>query len=90
MQFPCQNPEYELSQLDDEVILYSVKVEKAIYLNTTAQLIWSLCTGEHSIGDIIETLEQEFPEETEIEPQVLTAFEQLQSDGVVSINSEPN
>ena len=90
MQFPCQNPEYELSQLDDEVILYSVKVEKAVYLNTTAQLIWSLCTGEYSVRDIIEALEQEFPEESEIEPQVLTAIEQLQSDGVVSINNEPN
>ena len=54
--FPQQNTEYELTELDDEIILLSVKHEKAVYLNQTAQLIWRLCDGSASIDELITAL----------------------------------
>lgn len=88
-QYPTQNKDYELTELDDEIILFSVKHEKAIYLNPSAQLIWQLCDGKYSVDDIIEGLEQQYPEESSIEQHVLEAFDKMQGDGVIIFISEP-
>jgi coenzyme PQQ biosynthesis protein PqqD len=37
--------------------------EKGLALNETGAAIAQLCTGEHSVGDIVETLCQKYPEQ---------------------------
>ena len=86
-QYPVQNTDYELTELDDEIILFSVKQEKAIYLNPSAQLIWQLCDGKNSVMEIIAGLEQEYPKEASIEHDVLDALDTMLSDNAISLVS---
>jgi len=86
-QYPVQNTDYELTELDDEIILFSVKQEKAIYLNPSAQLIWQLCDGKSSVMKIIAGLEQEYPEEASIEHDVLDALDKMLFDNAISLVS---
>ena len=88
-QYPLQNTDYELTELDNEMILFSVKFEKAIYLNPSAQLIWQLCDGKYSVNDIIDGLAQQYPEEPSIEQHVLEAFDKMQADEAITFMPEP-
>ena len=88
-QYPLQNKDYELTELDDEIILFSVKFEKAIYLNSSAQLIWQLCDGKYSVNDIIADLQEQYPDESLIEQQVLEAFDKMLEDDVITFIVEP-
>ena len=85
--YPIKNPGFEMSELDDEIILFSVANEKAVYLNVSAQLIWHLCSGEHSIAEIIEGLQSQYPEETDIASQAIAAIETMVEDTVVTLSS---
>jgi len=84
--FPLKNADFEMTDLDDETILFSVKNEKAIYLNPSAQLIWQLCSGEHSIKQMIDGLKQQYPNEKEIESQTIEALNQLIEDNAITLS----
>ena len=85
--YPTKNSDFEMSELDDEIILFSVANEKAVYLNASAQLIWHLCSGEHSITEIIEGLQSQYPEETNIASQTIDAIEAMIEDTVITLSS---
>jgi len=88
-QYPLQNSDFELTELDDEIILFSVSQEKAVYLNSTAQLIWNLCDGQYSVKEIIEGLERQYPEERSIGSQVIEVLEKMRLDNVIALNDMP-
>ena len=87
--FPTQNPNYELTVLDDELILFSVSHEKAIYLNHTAQIIWKLCDGDTPVFELIKILRERYVDEKNIDQQVITALHQMLDDAVIGISDEP-
>ena len=41
-----------LKDLGDEFLIYSAEHKEIHVINPTAQLIWNMCDGEHSISDI--------------------------------------
>lgn len=51
-----------LQDIGDEVILYDSEKENVHILNNTAYIIWNLCDGQHTIEDIREHLERQFPD----------------------------
>ena len=59
---PVPNPEYQLEELDNELLLYHPAETKTVYMNETASLVWQLCDGERSVGDIIDLLRESYPE----------------------------
>lgn len=61
-QVPQPAEGFELEEIDGEILLYSPSATRSVYLNTTASLIWRLCDGSRSVGDIVTQLEQAFPE----------------------------
>jgi hypothetical protein len=63
LQRPRPKPDYRLEKLDQEVLLYHPASTKALYLSETASLIWSLCDGHRTTGQIVELLTEAFPEE---------------------------
>ncbi len=87
--FPIQNSDFELTDFDDEIILFSVSQEKAVYFNQTAQFIWRLCDGKNSINDLIDGLQQQYPNETDIKQQIIDALQQMLHDNVINISSSP-
>ena len=50
-----------MHELGDEVMLYDAANEKIHVLNHTAYLIWNFCDGYHTIKDIEEEMNKNFP-----------------------------
>ena len=72
-----------LERLDGEISVYHPTLTTAIYLNETGALIWELCDGSRSIGDIIDLLSDHYPESrSEIETDVKTIIAQLVDQGI--------
>ena len=70
--------DFQLEEIDGEALLYSPSATRSIYLNPSAALIWHLCTGEHTTGEIIETLQEQFPEQADsIEDDVTSTLEKF-------------
>ena len=70
--------DFELEEIDGEVLLYSPKATRSIYLNPSASIIWQLCTGDHTVVEIIALLQQQFPDDAvSIEQDVFTTIEQF-------------
>lgn len=57
--------DFQLEEIDGEVLLYSPKATRSIYLNPSASLIWHLCTGDFSVQEIIESLQEQFPDDAD-------------------------
>lgn len=75
---------FNLQQLDDDMLLYHPGLTKTIHLNETASLIWQLCDGVRSTGDIILALQEAFPEHREeIPADVTAALRKLRLDGAI-------
>lgn len=75
---PKQNPQFRLEQMDDEHLLYSPLHTKTIYLNFSAALVWDLCDGENTVDQIVEVLEQSFPEsKQQIRTDVMHSIDEL-------------
>ena len=51
-----------LERIDGEISVYHPTLTTAIYLNETGALIWELCDGNRSVGDIIDLLGHHNPE----------------------------
>lgn len=73
-----QNKQFNLQEMDDEKLLYNPLLTKTIYMNNTATLIWNLCDGQLTVGEIIETLTQLFPKSSmQIRIDVIDAIDEL-------------
>jgi len=83
---PIINVEYTMEKFDDEILLYSSTGTHAVYLNDAAYAVWLLCREGMSIGEIIQYLEEVYPDSREnIRADVLTALDTLCSHGVVEL-----
>ncbi|MCP4010353.1 MAG: PqqD family protein [Proteobacteria bacterium] len=70
--------DFQLEEIDGEVLLYSPKATRSIYLNPSASLIWRLCTGEFSTQEIIDSLREQFPDQAEtIADDVMATLDQF-------------
>lgn len=78
--------DFQLEEIDGELLLYSPKATQSIYLNPSASVIWQLCTGANTTQDIIDLLQQQFPESpAEIEKDVLTTIEQFAEQKAINL-----
>lgn len=81
---PKQNPAYRLEALDGEVLLYSQDDTRILYCNPSASLIWQLCDGARTAGDIIAVLRAAFPDAAEtISEDVETALGEFERLGAI-------
>lgn len=84
---PKSIDDFQLEEIDGEVLLYSPKATRSIYLNPSASLIWRLCTGEFSAQEIIDSLKEQFPEEADtIADDVMTTLNQFVEAHAVELN----
>ncbi|MEN8190450.1 MAG: PqqD family protein [Thermodesulfobacteriota bacterium] len=83
---PVVNQEYVVEQFDDEMLLYSKTATRAVYLNETAHAVWLLCGAGLSVGQIIEHLEQIYPEQKDqISDDVHTTLEMFAVNHVIEL-----
>ena len=59
---PKPTPGYRIEMLDGEQLLYSAEQTLVLCCNDTASLIWRLCDGERSVGEIVALLQAAYPE----------------------------
>ena len=73
---PPVKSDFQLEELDGELLLYSPNSARSLYLNPTASIIWHLCDGKNSVGKIIDMLREAFPESADsIESDVHQSIE---------------
>lgn len=60
---PKKTPGVQIETFGDGVLLYREAAREAAYLNNSAAVIWALCDGNNSLGDIEDTLVKAYPDE---------------------------
>lgn len=82
---PQINSSFIAEEFEDELLLFNEEGEKALYLNDTAQAVLKLCGDDLSVGQIIEFLQQQYPDnQDEIVADVIEVLATLESNGVIS------
>jgi hypothetical protein len=59
---PKQKAGYRMEMIEDELLLYHLDETRILYLNQTASLIWRLCDGQRTVGEITTLLGEAYPE----------------------------
>ena len=73
-------------QMDDDVLLYNPVSASTLHLNNSSALVWQLCDGQRSIGQIINTLEATYPEQAaQIREDVVSAITEMHEHGVLQL-----
>lgn len=86
---PKINPKFHVEKFDNEILLYASTDTKALYLNETAYLVWEICGTGKTVGDIIQLLEEEYPDEKDfIRNDVLTSLKNLVDSGAIILADE--
>ena len=88
-QIPTANSSFELEEIDGELLLYSPESTRSIYMNSTASIIWRLCDGKLTVGEIVELLVEAFPEaEDSIEQDVIDSINLFVSNNAVELSDD--
>lgn len=87
--FPLSRKENIVTQeLDGEILVYNLETNKAVCMNETSALVWSLCDGKKSVGEISQTIAKKM-NATANEDLVWLAIDQLKDENLM-VNSEIN
>ena len=79
--------ELVIQQLEDEVLIYDLKVNKAYCLNSTSALVWNLCDGNSSVSEISKKLSKQLKQPVP-EDLVWLAVDGLKKDSLLSESEE--
>lgn len=85
---PHPNPDFNLEEIDDELLLYHPAKTRAVYLNETAALVWQLCDGRRAVADIVSLIEENYPESDNIRSDVEQTLGQLSDNDAVEIKND--
>ena len=78
-QIPQAKAALQLQDFDGELVLYDLEKMQVVYLSETAKLIWQLCDGKRSIVQIIQLLQDAYPDKAATIPaDVALAMEQFE------------
>ncbi len=78
------NSDFSVESFDNEILLYSIRDSKGIYLNETAYIVLELCMKNQHVEKIIMLLEKTFPQQkAEIRGDVIKTIMSLIENGVL-------
>ena len=81
---PTRNPDFEF---DDEYLIHVREPQKTLFVNGSTALIWGQCDGETTIGEMIRTLADAFPDDAAgVSADVVAAVLMMAERGVVKLN----
>jgi Coenzyme PQQ synthesis protein D (PqqD) len=67
-----------------EMLLYEPRQTRAVYLNPTAALVFGLCDGSRSVGDIMRMITECYSDDAaSVSDDIFAAVEGLQESGVL-------
>jgi hypothetical protein len=81
----AQSENFNLEDMDGEMLLYHVSSTRTLHLNSSAAVVWQLCDSERSVEDILNLLKENYPDAgEELKADVLSALEELISNKVLA------
>ena len=86
---PLHKKNLLLKDLGDEFLIYSAENKEIHIMNPTAQLIWNMCDGEHSLDDIESEVRSHFsiPPERDIKADIQNTLNIFRRKGLMSRRS---
>jgi hypothetical protein len=73
----------EVNEVADGLVVYQDGPERVHYLNNTAALVFELCTGDHSVTQIVGLVQDAFGLDSAPETEVVTCVAELRDQGVL-------
>lgn len=71
-------PGFFLERMDDEIVVYHASLTTSLYFNETGALVWQLCDGKRTVGQIIDVLCRMYPDSAgRIGPEVTALIASL-------------
>lgn len=84
---PRQVDGYQMADketVDGELVLFHPATQKILYSNRTGALIWGLCDGQRTVADIVEILDEAYPEASaEIADDVQITLQTFAENGAI-------
>jgi hypothetical protein len=79
-----------LKDLGDEFLIYSAENKEIHVINPTAQLIWNMCDGEHSMSDIEHEIQTHFsiPPDRDIKEDIQSTLNIFRDKGLLKNEAE--
>ena len=82
---PRQSEDYTAEKIPCCWILSRAGVDKKIKLNDSSMLIWQLCDGENTVGEMIEALQEAFPDVPDMDRDVQRALDELLAEELIAL-----
>ncbi len=83
---PKQRPGFQLEKTACCYVLRNRQTNATTKLNDTSLLIWQACTGEWSVGEMIDSLISHYPEASaDMKNDVFRTLDLLMEEGVIDI-----
>ena len=85
---PGQVAGFELNKTACCYFLKETENNTMVKLNDSSALIWQVCTGEWTVGEIVDVLKESYPDAAEsMEQDVYQALNLLVSEGTVELKA---
>jgi hypothetical protein len=82
---PFSAPDYQIQELDGELLLFHPASQTILHTNQTAALVWELCNGQHTVAEMVQIFKAVYPTAAEtIEDDVLNILNQFASQGMIT------
>jgi len=87
-----QCPDCLIEEMDGDLLLFNPTNTTTLHLDGPSSVVWNLCTGEHSVVEMIEGLQDAFPEQAaQIEDDVISVLKELTKNQVINaVNTSAN
>ena len=82
---PVKRPGYVLEQLQDEFVILHPQRSEVVYCNRSASMIWQLCDGNHSVGELTALLQASFPDSRTVAREVKAALEKFKDHRLINL-----
>ena len=83
---PRQKSGFTVEKIPCCYLLKHSKSGEVIKLNDSAMMIWQICTGDWTVGEIIDVLKQAYPDAaTDMHKDVFRTLDNLRDEGAISL-----
>lgn len=81
---PRRKPDFRMEKMDDELLLFHPALNRILYCNESASLVWQLCDGLHGAEEIAAILADAYPDAAaEIPGDVSSTLQQFFDYGAI-------
>lgn len=82
---PQRRTDVRSADLDDELLLYVPRSRASVLLDESASMIWCLCEGSRSLGDLIAFLRAQYDASDAMDEEIEATVLRLAAEGVVRL-----